>query len=388
MSDAVVRVGEVYAYATLRREFTLMKTQEVIPYLLGCKLLGTEAVIEGDLVVFDVSRRNKNFKVITKNGPSYLLKEGMEQNSKRTLTNEAAVYQRLHTGNQSNEIQQFIPRFFKFDPESNCLVLELLVEAQDLWEYHTKNSHFSTTLASKMGAGLAALHSVQFNEAEDNIFSSDTLPWAFTLHRPELNILRDISSANLELIKIIQRFKVLCDLLDSLRKQWRTESLIHGDIKWDNLIVYQKPGSKRKTNIKIIDWEMAGIGDPCWDVGTVFSEYLSCWILSIPVTGETPPEQFPKLAKYPLNRMQPAIRAFWRSYILRMKLDSTAAEQMLLRAVKFGAARLVQTSFEHMYTSVQLTGNIICLLQICLNILQRPEEAIVKLLGIPLKGME
>jgi hypothetical protein len=82
--------------------------------------------------------------------------------------------------------------------------------------------------------------------------------------------------------------------------------------------------------------------------------------------------------------MQPAIRSFWQSYVRRMGLDADMSNEWLLRAAKYGAARLVQTAFEQMQGAVQLIGNVICLLQMSLNILLRPEYAIAHLLGIKL----
>jgi hypothetical protein len=120
----------------------------------------------------------------------------------------------------------------------------------------------------------------------------------------------------------------------------------------------------------------------------VFSNYLSFWLFSIPIMGEEPPDRFLELAPYPLERMQPAMRAYWQAYVRDMGLDAVTAKAWLLRAVKYGAARLVQTGFEHMHLSTQLTGNLVCLLQLSLNIMQRPHEAIAHLLGIPLgQGM-
>jgi len=138
------------------------------------------------------------------------------------------------------------------------------------------------------------------------------------------------------------------------------------------------------TRLKIVDWELARLGDPCWDVGSVFANYLSFWLFSIPITGEDPPDRFMDLARYPLERMQPAIRSFWQSYVRTMELDAATSDDWLLCAVKYGAARLVQTAYEQMQMSIHLTGNVVCLLQLSLNILQRPREAMVHLLGLPL----
>src|SRR5208282_3494029 len=105
---------------------------------------------------------------------------------------------------------------------------------------------------------------------------------------------------------------------------------------------------------------------------SVFMDYLNLWLLSIPITGEAAPDGFAALARYPLKSMQPAIRSFWRSYARRMELRGIAADEWLLRAVKYAAARLVQTAYEQMHVSMQLTGNIICFLQLSLNMLERP----------------
>lgn len=183
----------------------------------------------------------------------------------------------------------------------------------------------------------------------------------------------------------MQHSPKLCRSLDELREGWRTETLIHNDIKWDNCVIFARPSSKRKTRLKIVDWEVAGMGDPCWDIGSVFSNYLSFWLLSIPITGENPPDRFIELARYPLESMQPAMRSFWQSYVRYMELDAATSGEWLLRAIKYGAARLVQTGYEQMQMSIHLTGNVVCLLQLGLNILQRPQEAIVHLLGLPLR---
>ena len=115
----------------------------------------------------------------------------------------------------------------------------------------------------------------------------------------------------------------------------------------------------------------------------MFGEYLSFWLLSIPITGVDPPDRFLELARYPLPDIQPAMGRFWQAYAAQMGLDGRAARDALLRSVCYAAARLVQTAFEQGQGAVQLTGNALCFLQVSLNMLQRPEEAAVHLLGIP-----
>jgi hypothetical protein len=57
-----------------------------------------------------------------------------------------------------------------------------------------------------------------------------------------------------------------------------------------------------------------------------------------------------------------------------------------MRAIQYAAARLVQTAFEHLQLSNELAGDVGCLLQVSLNMMMRPHEAAVFLLGIQLHG--
>jgi hypothetical protein len=51
--------------------------------------------------------------------------------------------------------------------------------------------------------------------------------------------------------------------------------------------------------------------------------------------------------------------------------------------MRYAGARLVQTAYEQMRWEIELTADMIYLLQLSLNVLHRPLEAAVQLLGIP-----
>jgi|SRR5215217_5938183 len=368
----------------------MLTQDEVAPYLLGRKLVSAESIVEGDLAVVDASRRNRNFKVLSERGPSYLLKQGLGPEGRATVAHEAAVYDLLLRAKDDNgglTLNDYLPRCYAYDTEEHVLVLELLRDAQDLVEYHTRRGRFSVRVAAAMGEALAWLHDPKRLSGNGLGYTSPfsaAPPWPLAIHRPDLGIFRDASNANIDLVRIIQSSTELCRLLDDLRAGWKNQALIHRDVKWDNFIVPARPSSRRKAGLKLVDWELADVGDPWWDVGSVFGSYLSFWLLSIPITGEAPPERFMELARYPLEKMHPAIRAFWQSYTRHRNLDAARAAQYLLRAVKYGAARLLQTGYEYSQGSLHPQGNILCLVQLSLNILRRPHEAAVYLLGIPL----
>lgn len=47
-----------------------------------------------------------------------------------------------------------------------------------------------------------------------------------------------------------------------LTAQWRTAVLIHGDVKWEHV---------RRDGV-LVDWELAGLGDPAWDLAGLLHE--------------------------------------------------------------------------------------------------------------------
>jgi|SRR5215471_498431 len=363
----------------------MLSQSQIAQYLLHADLISAESIVDGNVTIVEASRRNRNFKAISDTGPSYLLKQSASGTNGGTVAHESQVYRFLQSEPRNASFRPHLPRYYHYDEEHGILILELLRDAKDFRDYHTQLGHFPTTVAAELGRGLSALHCLPVTEDQTCPLFANRLPWVLALHRPGLDLFRQVSHANLQLIRIIQNTPDFPQLLDGLRQEWRMNSLVHHDIKWDNCLVSRRAKSTRTSAVTIVDWEFAALGDNCWDAGAIFSNYLSVWLFSIPVSGEEPPDRFLELAKYPLERMQPAIRAYWDAYARGMRLDAADSEAHLLRAVKYAGARLLQTGIEQMQYSTHLSGNVICLLQLSLNIMHRPQEAIVHLLGIPLR---
>ena len=358
----------------------MLSQSEAANYLLNRGLLTAAAIVDGDVKVIDASSRNRNFKVECSPGSSYLLKQGLAPEAVATVAHEAGAYEFL---SQKVGVRRYLPDFYGYDSERKVLVLELIRAGTDLRTYHQAHGRFGVRLADSLGRALGALHrATTFTEKAVPI--PERAPFVLSLHRPDSRIFRDLSASSIELIKIIQHAPSLAEGLDTLRSNWTPSALIHQDVKWDNVIVLEPPGSRAATGLKLVDWEGAVNGDPCWDVGSVFSNFLSTWLFSIPVTGQSPPEDFPKLASSPLEKMQPAIRRCWQAYVAESGLDPATARRRLLRSVEYAGARLVLTAFEVTQVSMDLNGTVVLHLQLAQNVLDRSAEAAVHLLGLPL----
>jgi len=226
------------------------------------------------------------------------------------------------------------------------------------------------------GTALAELHRTTAREEVLALAPALAPPWAASLHRPAIDWLRDLSGADLELIALIQRSSEFCELLDAEGGDWQRTCVVHGDYRWDNCLATIGRG------VRLVDWEAAGGGDPAWDVGSAFTDFLGDWLGSIPLGG-SPATHLSTLARRPLTRMRPALQAFWSAYLLAVGLSRPDGNQLLLRATRYGGLRLLQSAFEHGQYAGELTPSTATLAQLALNVLRRPHEAAVHLLGIP-----
>jgi hypothetical protein len=362
----------------------MLDQSEVATYLLRRGLISEACIVDGDFQVVDASRRNRNFKAISKGGPSYMLKQGVARSSGDSLAYESGVYKLLGAiSGDGMRLRDHLPDHYGYDEREGVLILELLRDAVNFSEHHAQRRRCPVRSAAALGLALSRCHSL----SRPSLLTIDAgrlplrTPWVLSLHRPGPELFREVSSANLQLIRIIQSTAEFSRQLDELREGWRVDSLIHNDIKWENCLV-RRADPNGEVQVKIVDWEFAGRGDSCWDAGAIFSNFLSSWLFSVPVTGEEPPDRYLELAQYPLQPMQPAIRAYWRAYARGIGLRPEGAHEFLMRAMRYAAARLIQTGFEQMQHATHLTGNLVCLLQLSLNIMRRPQEAIVHLLGI------
>jgi hypothetical protein len=214
-----------------------------------------------------------------------------------------------------------------------------------------------------------------------------------------------------ELLQLVQRSGV--DLtLRRMRESWRADTLIHGDIKWENCLVIcsdasrtdvrahfinpslpgatapQRPreggidemsSSNSPVSLRLIDWEIADLGDAAWDAGSVFQAYLAFWLFSIPAQGGVQPGDLLAGAPWPLNKMHAAMRAFWSTYVAALNVPDDNA--LLQRTLGYTAARLVQTAYESLFMSQHVTPHAMLLLHVATVMLQSQSNAIATVFG-------
>lgn len=356
----------------------LLSTQNAAFYLMERGFLPPAAVVDGDVMTVEASRRNKNLKVLRAEGPSLFLKQAgqWDPQSVGTLRVEAAVYQLAAPEAPFAALRPLLPRFHGFDPDRTVLVLEALPGAESLHARQLRENGLSPALGRALGAALGTVHRELPAGRAAELAPPGTFraqpPWILSAAEMAGQPMHGMSAAGLQLFQVIQRYPEFPPLLAGLRAGWQVESLIHGDVKWDNFLVLPDGG------IRLVDWELADFGDPSWDAGSVLQGFLTSWISSI----QAPPDGASDFARLPLARLRPAIRAFWHAYIETLGVDAAEADRRLDRAVRYGAARMVQTAYEFTQFSQEIAGPAVWLLQASLNLLKDPRRGTVELFAL------
>ena len=213
-------------------------------------------------------------------------------------------------------------------------------------------------------------------------------PWVFTLSENNLSDWMNnptLGNAEKQSVKLILENREFMAHLRQMGEDWEPKSLVHGDVKFPNFLINSDFAHGGEPDIRLIDWELADIGDPLWDVAAVIQNYLTLWVGS-----ELEQEYGPEVRGegrgarniVSLEQVQPSIAAFWLRYAEQTGWDVAAAQRHLEKTLGYTALKLVHTCFESVQGVKDMSLYSAKILQLSLNLLRRPDAAIGELLGI------
>jgi aminoglycoside phosphotransferase (APT) family kinase protein len=292
------------------------------------------------------------------------------------VAHEAAVIERLHS---QGPLASCLPRLVAYDRADGVLILESASRARDLRRHHARG-RFSCALARQAGRALALLHAIPPTTLDGLTRAPHPIARA-RVDRIDLDTMYTLSGAALELTRTIQASGDLCASLDELCTGWPEESVIHGDIRWDNWLVTSGGDSKRWSRLQLIDWELCTVGDPAYDIGAFLGEYLCAWLHSIPIADPRDPARLLSHARLPLRRMRPALLAFWLAYVHHRPGAPAQLTRTLHRSTRFAAVRLLTAALDEAQALADLRTSVRELVALAENLLRSPREA-EELLGL------
>ncbi|HYC91699.1 MAG TPA: phosphotransferase [Thermoanaerobaculia bacterium] len=383
----------------------MLNVDNAAEYLIERGLMSVDSILSGDLIISSAARRNRNLRIKRKEDASYLVKQPDDPSGGafQTLRAEAAFYSFCFEEAEAEPMRAYLPRLRFFDPERSLVVLDLLEGAVPLWQHPQRDE------ASRLvGTALATFHRTFRGTTNPRLaWLHRQTPWVMRVHKPSPDLLASLSPANVETLRILQTQEQISKHLDALRKQWRVETVIHNDIKSDNILVggwrlavgggppATHDASPRvgggppttdnrqpPTDVALVDWELVQLGDPAWDIAGLLQDFILLWVTSMTVTPGATTEMLAASARLPLAELQRAIRAFWKSYRAAAELPPEGAARLITRAVAFSAARLIQSAYEMGAVTPALAPASVLLLQVSANLLRDPEAGQVQLYGL------
>jgi hypothetical protein len=353
-------------------------------FLAERRLLTFDSVVDGDFMVVDQTSRNRNLKIVRRKSPGFFIKQVSLPSPEytQTLAREAACYRLSKEHLEFGAMRALMPEFHYFDPVKHVLIIELLNDGESLWEFHQRVQSFPVEIAKLQGETLGSYHaqvSADAAQGEAGVFARQ-IPWILSLHETNPAFLGNVSRGNAQLIGILQQYPEFESALSRIKAGWNYAALIHGDIKWENMMLCHDGDAPPR--LKIIDWEIADIGDECWDVGAVIQAYITFWIFSLPLGGGAGVAEAVAAAPLDAESLKPALAAYWNAYAASRGLGADASRQALVRSMSCAAARMIQTAYESIQATPQISPYALTKLQMSMNILRNPEAAVADFVGL------
>lgn len=366
----------------------MLTVDNAYSFLHARGLLDRTAVLDGDLEITSSTRRNRNLTVKSESGTSYIIKqpEPDAADAQNTLRREIGFYSFCSKKAAAEPVRALLPRLAYTDSDTALLVLDLVPRSTQLWRHYETSGpeRFPVAAAREVGAALGAIHRT-FAEPEllrdiGSAGLSADPPTPLSLAHPTPDVRSFISPAALEIIQRVQREDGLLARLDAIAARWRATTVVHGDIKLDNILVQHaapEDGDASAMRVYLVDWELVQKGDPAWDVAGALRDFIFFWVIFM--NPELEPDEMAAQARFPLTVLQGAIRELWAGY---GAANSVADEDLLARAVDYAAVRMIRTALDLSSTFPAVLAPAELLLRVASNLLADPMNGRVELFGL------
>ncbi|MGQ7248926.1 phosphotransferase family protein [Halomonas sp. V046] len=355
----------------------ILTRHNALMFLVSQGLLSLEDLVRHPLAVRQHSQRNRGFSVTWPNGQGYFIKQHRPDagpwEPRSSVVNEADVLTRL---SQDASCRRRVPALRLFDRHRQALVIDWQDATEACASVVALDDPDEPAAAALLGRELAALHRdlAPLDDADGSgqRFSRQP-PWVLRFDRLHPLAGDDQSWAQAKLVAMIGQHRDILDALAALARDWPHQQLIHGDMKWQNCLIRRV--RLADADCVFIDWEMAGLGDPLWDLAGLAQSWLKAWSDALPQAPGAGAEALSRSAAARLAPAQAALRSLWQAYTAaHPRIDRT-------RFIALCGARLIQTLYEESADDADPPPSQLVLLQLAQNLLHHPDQGGALLLG-------
>ena len=258
----------------------MIRTREIVPPgrllagLVARGLLAPSAALDHVVTLEDRSRSNPVSVLSVDGAPLLVAKQrGLQVDGVDPLAAEGAAYAWLAGAG----LEGLAPGLLASPEEDGLLVIEALSPVLNLQELLISGASGTAAAFRGLGAALGRLHRAPIGGTSLEL----RRPWVLDIAAAGLPAVVGATAVVAATRERLLASPAVSRTLDQLRASWTGRSVIHGDVKFDNVLVEVLDGLNRDPRIWLIDWELAGLGVPAWDLAGVVEGTLTAQLMTL-----------------------------------------------------------------------------------------------------------
>ena len=308
--------------------------RNIIHYLIDKGFLDTEPLMNGGFKLTTYQSRNCIFIIELDGQTDLFVKQlvALDKSNVYFMQKDATFYHLVHQTDYFKYLAPAIPKYFGYDPKTQVLVLEYYPNSINFMEfYHEQQGKVSDSM-EKLSYYFTELHRDVIEDVKEHTglqFYNRLIPWVLRLNdrlKPSKSLV----------IRTLLEDEGLMYLVEQLKRDWNIKTLVHADVKLANILAIRETHE-----LKIIDWEMAIIGDPLWDIAGLFQSFIAMHFAHLKIETNELTDDF-----YEMKHIQHALQIFWKNYRIHQGWTTKENETALDKTLRFTGARLLQTAIE------------------------------------------
>jgi tRNA A-37 threonylcarbamoyl transferase component Bud32 len=336
----------------------MLTRRDALQHLLRLGLLTPADVVAQDITASEYIGRNHLVRVERRDAPCFIVKQPRDANTPdaATMWTEAAIFWLSVNNAEFAVLAPWMPKYYHYDEPNKLLTIELVAASDSLMAKQMAGATIDPRLLRDVGRAFAALHGpasqVLRDERTRRLFRTG-ISWILTLGQPQSPYAPGTQAAQSILAAVLQRPDAVAALAQA-RFEWRDAHIVHGDAKAANVLILEGGA------VRVIDWEIAALGDGLWDVAGIVHSLL------IPNPVATPEALVTAQA-----RAQAQIDALWAGYVEASAPPPHLADPRVT-LLRLAGARIVQTCLESTQFTNQIYPHLPPMLQMGLELLTQP----------------
>ncbi len=308
--------------------------------LVSCGWLAAAEAADSRLRVDSLARSHQVVRVTAPDGRAVIVKQPTPEarQNGRNLNRELYVYR---LAGWIGALSKVLPAPLLIDERRQLLVCESL-DIERNWPDGLEIEPISAPgVAEQLGRMMASWH----RETKDIPLESSPAPGILYIADSIKPACEGQSSSAQAIMRSFSKDAEFCEACREGAQVYQPACLIHGDIRPDNWIVRR---DKVPISLKVFDWEMSGLGDPAWDIGSVCAET----VIQVIRTGVN---ALPDASGW-LSLSASALHEFVCAYVAEQGGIDASSSATWDRVVLLAATRLLHVAIEWAENSYNIDG--------------------------------